>query len=74
MPNHEVKKDETFKGLTHETAYCLENYMHFRNVQDEEKKKALDLPNTPFEKNFLENITSDEPKGCWTIQRDSLHT
>ena len=49
---------------------CLSNYLHFRNVQTEEKKQALDEPTAPFNPHFLESAQDDQPKGCWTLQKD----
>lgn len=45
--------------------------MHFRNVQTAEYKASLDLPNAPFNKQFLEPLIDDEPKGLWSIQRQA---
>lgn len=46
----------------------MENYQHFRNVQSEQKKRDLDLPEAPFTRDFLEPISADLPKGCWNLQ------
>lgn len=35
---HEVKRNNAFRGLSCSDALKLENYSHFRNVQDEAKK------------------------------------
>lgn len=48
----------------------LDNYLHFRNVQDAEKHAELDLPTAPFNERFLESAAMDEPLGSWTIQLD----
>ena len=66
---HEVRRNEAYAGLCSERAMKLCSYMHFRNVQTEEKKADLDKSNTPFVKNFLEEIVEDEPKGCWVMQK-----
>jgi len=49
----------------------MENYMHFRNVQDENKKAALDKPDAPFTRDFLEPISSDKPLKCWNMQSNN---
>lgn len=40
-PNHEVRTNETFKGLSLQDAKKLENYQHFRNAQTEDKKQFI---------------------------------
>ena len=46
------------------------NYVHFRNVQTDDKKKKLDEPSAPFNPQFLEGIDRDLPRGCWNFQQD----
>jgi hypothetical protein len=41
--------------------------MHFRNVQTQGKKDELDLPNAPFQAKFLEALTTDWPRGQWSV-------
>lgn len=53
---HQVRRNEAFKGLSQENSLRLENYLHFRNVQTEIKKELLDEPSAPFNPNFLESI------------------
>ena len=45
----------------------LGSYLHFRNVQDEEKRRELDLPTAPFNERFLETAEQDQPRGCWSL-------
>ena len=56
---HQVRRNEAFKGLTSKTSTALNSYVHFRNVQTEAKKKALDDSSAPFNPNFLESISAD---------------
>ena len=51
----------TIKGLHQQDSLNLTNYLHFRNVQTEEKKAALDEPSAPFNAHFLESISLDQP-------------
>ena len=69
-PEHQVRRNEAFKGLSQDEGLTLDNYLHFRNVQDERKKEELDLPSAPFNTRFLESAQLDQPKGCWTLQAD----
>ena len=39
---HQVRRNEAFKGLDNSKALDLANYQHFRNAQTEEKRKLLD--------------------------------
>jgi len=73
-PNHEVKRNEAFRGLSQEKFLSLENYQHFRNVQTLTLKSELDKPSAPFNHRFLEPILDDFPKGLWSIQRDNTKT
>ena len=66
-PTHQVRRNEAFKGLDHENATQFANYLHFRNVQNEQYKEQLDQPSAPFNAKFLEPITEDLPKGLWTL-------
>ena len=54
-PEHQVRRNEAFGGLSGESGMQLENYLHFRNVQDEQKRAELDLPTAPFNERFLES-------------------
>ena len=62
-PQHQVRRNEAFKGLIKQEANSLKNYMHFRNVQKQHYKDQLDQPGAPFNKKFLEPINEDLPKG-----------
>ena len=64
---HQVRRNEAFKGLTANDTLSLNNYLHFRNVQSDSHKKALDDPSAPFNARFLESIQGDQPKGCWNF-------
>jgi hypothetical protein len=41
-PDHEMRRFEAFKGLSHDDALNLDKYQHFRNVQSVDKKHLLD--------------------------------
>lgn len=68
--SHQVRRNEAFKGLPHKDCLTLESYTHFRNVQMECYKKALDDSSAPFNPKFLESINHDKPMGCWNFQTD----
>lgn len=65
-----MRRNEAFRGLNREDGPRLENYLHFRNVQDEDKRAELDLPTAPFNERFLESAAQDQPRGSWNVQMD----
>lgn len=69
-PDHQVRRNEAFQGLSEQDGLRLDNFLHFRNVQDAQKRADLDLPTAPFNERFLESAAEDQPRGCWTLQRD----
>jgi radial spoke head protein 9 len=69
-PEHQVRRNEAFRGLDRAEGMRLENYLHFRNVQDEAKRAELDLPTAPFNERFLESASEDQPRGSWSLQPD----
>ena len=68
---HEVQRNEAFRGLLASECFDLKFYSHFRNVQDPAKKENLEADDAIFHRNFLDEVTSDEPKGCWALQKDT---
>ena len=69
-PNHQLRRNEAFKGLGFQDGVDMKNYVHFRNVQGETYKQQLDEPGAPFKQRFLEPIAEDLPKGAWSVQRN----
>ena len=65
-----MRRNEAFRGLDMDTGMNLDSYLHFRNVQDEQKRAELDEPTAPFNARFLESAANDQPKGCWSLQLD----
>lgn len=56
---HQVRRNEAFKGLSLAHSINLGSYVHFRNVQTQPYKAALDDASAPFNPKFLESITHD---------------
>lgn len=89
-PTHQLRYNETFKGLSMTEAVKLQNYQHFKPAATEEKldficKKAtartifvnffyLARGEAVFAYDFLDPLTTDLPKGCWSIHTDSSKT
>ena len=69
--SHEVQRNEAFRGLSNEQLLELENYSHFRKVHDPVKRQNLEADDAIFSKSFLDDVVTDQPQGCWSIQLDS---
>jgi len=73
-PTHELRYNDSFKGLSITEASDLKNYQHFRNPLSEEKKEFITRGDAIFQLNFLDPLDKDLPKGCWSIHTDSSKT
>ena len=71
---HEVERNVSFKGLGGDDVWNLSKYSHFRNCQDENKKKGLLEDDAVFQADFLDDVWTDKPNGCWSIHKDSEGT
>ena len=67
---HEVQRNEAFCGLNQEEFADLKFYSHFRNAQQDEKRKNMENDDAIFNRAFLDDVDCDEPKGCWSIQKN----
>ncbi len=61
--DHEVRRNETFKGLDEFRAFDISSYQHFRNVLSQEKKEGLERDDAIFKPNFLDSAVGDDPRG-----------
>ena len=68
---HEVERNVAFRGLQGEECFKLSNYSHFRNVQDEDKKELLLRDDAVFQPDFLDEVSTDQPAGMWSCQKDT---
>jgi len=73
-PLHEVARNEAFRGLSVEECYKLNFYSHFRNVQDNSKKENLEADDAIFMRDFLDEVITDKPEGCWSLQKDGTES
>jgi len=71
---HEIERDEKYKGLSRAEVDNLENYSHFRVVQNKDKRELLEQDEAIFRANFLDDVSADRPKGCWSIQVVDMRT
>ena len=65
--NHEVARNCAFKGLSEAQCFDLANYSHFRNVQSKVKQQALLHDDAVFQRDFLDGLQDDQPKGAWSV-------
>ena len=73
-PCKEVRRNESFKGLTRYQASDLTSFQHFRKVQDKKKRDMIDRDEGIYNDYFLEDISNDYPKGSWNILNDTSET
>mmetsp|Transcript_16183 Transcript_16183/g.18576 ORF Transcript_16183/g.18576 Transcript_16183/m.18576 type:complete len:304 (+) Transcript_16183:34-945(+) len=73
-PTHQLRYNETFKGLSLTEAVKLQNYQHFKPAATEEKLEFISRGEAVFAYDFLDPLTSDLPKGCWSVHTDSSKT
>jgi radial spoke head protein 9 len=68
---HEVRRDNAFRGLDMPAACHLENYCHFRAVQDHLKRDGLEKDECVFKKDFLDEACNQKVRGAVSAQRVS---
>lgn len=73
-PLHELRYNDSFKGLSIAEAAQLKNYQHFRNPLTEEKQAFITKGDAIFHLNFLDPLDKDIPHGCWSVHTDSSKT
>lgn len=71
---HEIRYNDSFKGLGIGEISDLKNYQHFRRPLTEEKKEFILRGDAIFHLNFLDPLEKDLPKGCWSVHTDSSQT
>lgn len=73
-PGNEITRNRTFSGLTTTDIGKLDKYCHFRSVQLPEKRDFIDRGDALLSFDFLDPVTKDQPRGCWSIQIDPSGT
>lgn len=71
-PDHEVKANNMFAGLTGAAAAKLTNYYHLREPERIKNKSLLDFELEGLSKgtDFLDAVQDDVPAGSWSVQFD----
>lgn len=64
---HKVSPTPDFRGLSYNELSDLSSYAHFRPPENFAKLRAMARNDAEWKSsNFLDRITGDLPKGCWT--------
>ena len=74
MPINELRRNDLFEGLNSEDLDKKEKYVHFRPVENQEKKDKIAMGKAVFDFEFLDNILDDPIKDSWSIHVDSTET
>jgi radial spoke head protein 9 len=68
---HEMRRNETFRGLSENQLKDLSLYQHFRPISDPKKKEIVESDESIFRFDFLDSIANDRVVGSWSAQLDS---
>ncbi len=74
LPINELRRNDLFEGLNSEDLDKKEKYLHFRPVENQEKKDKIAMGKAVFDFEFLDNIADDPIKDSWSIHVDSTKT
>eukprot|EP00002_Diphylleia_rotans_P032911 TRINITY_DN694_c0_g1_i6.p1 TRINITY_DN694_c0_g1~~TRINITY_DN694_c0_g1_i6.p1 ORF type:complete len:201 (-),score=55.78 TRINITY_DN694_c0_g1_i6:476-1078(-) len=71
--SHDINVNRAFSGLAASSAEQLQNYFHLRVPKTIKEKTLLDFELEGLVKSidFLDNISEDLPKGCWSLQYEA---
>ncbi|EGD80944.1 hypothetical protein PTSG_01527 [Salpingoeca rosetta] len=67
-PSDVVERNHGFGGLSHQAAGKIESYMHFRQPITLLSKSPLERARMDQGLDFMDSISDDIPKNCWSIQ------
>ena len=70
-PLKETIRNEAFRGLDKDQAFSLENWQHFRIIQQFEKIGLLQRDEAIYNMKFLDDILIDFPHNSWSLIKDS---
>ena len=68
---HEVRVNNAFRGLSLEEALLVQNYVHFRKVQDHLKAQGLEKDDCVFKNDFLDEASNQKIRGTLSAQKVS---
>ena len=73
-PLHQVVTNEAFRGLTKDEAFKLEGWVHSRAVENQTQKDLIARHEAVYSDDFLDNVSEDKPRHCWSIIKDTTGT
>ena len=74
MPINELRRNDLFEGLNSEDLNKKEKYVHFRPVENQEKKDKIAMGKAVLDFEFLDSIADDPIRDSWSIHVDSTKT
>ena len=74
LPINEMRRNDLFEGISSEDLDKKEKYVHFRPVENNEKKDKIAMGNAVFDFDFLDSIADDPIKDSWSLHLDSTRT
>lgn len=69
----EVAPNDAFSGLEVSKLEDLNNYMHLRPVDQQDKKELAEREEDVFNGEFLDNLALDVPLSSWSVQKDPIN-
>lgn len=73
-PLRETVRNEAFKGLSKDHAFLLQNWQHFRIIQQADKIGLMQRDESVYNNLFLDELVADFPKNCWSLVKDSTES
>lgn len=67
---HQLRYNQGFRGLAENEVLNARNWLHFRQPVSESKKEEIKKADAIFATDFLEDISEDLPRKCWSLQMD----
>jgi radial spoke head protein 9 len=83
LPINELRRNDTYTGLNSSDLTNFSKFLHFRPVQNKNKKDIINMGEAVFNFNFLDSIEEDPIKGifnfnfileCWSVQTEPTKT
>jgi hypothetical protein len=74
IPIHEIRRDQSWKGLKPEELRDFSKFHHFRPITNPKNKERVESDEAIFLPDLLDSISEDPVKHSWSIQLDSTQT
>ena len=74
LPINEMRRNDLLEGISSEDLDKKEKYVHFRPVENNEKKDKIAMGKAVFDFDFLDSISDDPIKDSWSLHLDSTRT